>query len=139
MDIQEFKEQLPSLIEQALVIGRDVFGEECKLTNSIDSIGELDKVVASLHNLWKKKLIEEAGGVDSPTFLLGTLLGEMIINEQGYHWVIEEDLPVVETLRHNQLSPISKIFKIITDEDSFEGTPSGFYKTFITLERFADK
>ena len=43
MDIQEFKEQLPSLIEQALVIGRDVFGEECKLTNSIDSIGELDK------------------------------------------------------------------------------------------------
>lgn len=138
MDIQEFKEQLPSLIEQALVIGRDVFGEECKLTNSIDSIGELDKVVASLHNLWKKKLIDDNIAWNT-SFLLGTLLGEMIINEQGYHWVIEEDLPVVETLRHNQLSPISKIFKIITDEDSFEGTPSGFYKTFITLERFADK
>lgn len=138
MNIQEFKEQLPSLIEQALVIGCDVIGEECKLTKSIDSIGELDNVVANLHNLWKKKLIDD-NIVRNTAYLLGTLLGEMIINEQGYHWVIEEDLPVVETLRHNQLSPISKIFKIITDEDNFEGTPSGFYKTFITLERFADK
>lgn len=138
MNIQEFKEQLPSLIEQALVIGRDVIGEDCKLTKSIDSIGELDKVVASLHNLWKKKLIDD-NIVRNTAYLLGTLLGEMIINELGYHWLIEEGFPVVETLRNNQLSPISKIFKIITDEDSFEGTPSGFYKTFITLERFADK
>lgn len=138
MNIQEFKEQLPSLIEQALVIGRDVIGEDCKLTKSIDSIGELDKVVASLHNLWKKKLIDD-NIVRNTAYLLGTLMGEMIINELGYHWLIEEDFPVVETLRNNQLSPISKIFKIITDEDSFEGTPSGFYKTFITLERFAEK
>ncbi len=138
MNIQEFKEQMPSLIEQALVIGRDVMGEECKLTRSIDSIGELDKIVASLHNLWKKKLIDD-NIVRNTAYLLGTLLGEMIINEQGYHWIIENDLPVVETLRNNQFSPISKIYKIIIDEDNFEGTPSGFYKTFITLERLAEK
>lgn len=136
MNIEEFKKSIPSFIDQAIDVSKNILDGETVLTTSFDSIDELDTIIEYLHNLWAKSLINDtvAWNVSVP---LGVLLGEMIINERGFHWTInDESLPVVETEDRNQLSPISKLYKIITDEDECEGTARGFYEGFKALELY---
>ena len=135
MGIHEFMEELPSFIQQAKDIGMNTDGK-IVLTTSLDSVKELDRVLEYIQNLWRKKLINDTVAWNT-SVVLGALLGEMIINERGFHWAMNDnDLPVVETDDHNQLSPISKLYKIITDEDDCEGTASGFYEGFKALEHY---
>ena len=47
-----------------------------------------------------------------------------------------EPVPVVETNEGNLLSPITKVNKIITDEDSCEGSPTTFYEGFLALQQY---
>ncbi|MBO5569459.1 MAG: hypothetical protein J6A79_11080 [Clostridia bacterium] len=49
---------------------------------------------------------------------------------------MNDGLPVVETDEGNQLSPITKVNKIITDEDSSEGSPTAFYEGFLALQQY---
>ena len=66
----------------------------------------------------------------------GILLGEMIIKKHNFNWTInDEKIPVIETNDKDQLSPITKIYKIITSKYDDEGTPSGFYNGFLTIEK----
>lgn len=136
MNLEEFRENIPSFIEQAIDIGKDTSDGKIVLTTSLGYINELDTTVEYLHNLWAKNLIDNTVAWNV-SVALGTLLGEMIINKRGFYWTInKENIPVVETECKNQLSPISKLYKIITDEDDCEGTPSGFYEGFKTLEHY---
>ena len=49
----------------------------------------------------------------------------------------EDEIPVIETENGNYLSPITKIYKIIIDEeeDGSEGPPSSFYSGFKALQQ----
>lgn len=133
MTIEEFNEKRPAFIQQALEIGNKLLENNGHLDISITCVEQLDDVVAILQNLWKKKLIDDTVAWNSSVDY-GVLLGEMIIKEHDYHWTIYEDgLPVVETPDNNKLFPITKMYKIITDEDDCEGTPSGFYSGFQAL------
>ena len=61
----------------------------------------------------------------------------MIIREHGFHWAMSDnEIPIVETEDGNQLSPITKIHKIITSEDGGNGSPSGFYNGFRALQQY---
>ena len=123
-------------IEDAVDIAKKISDGKMVLTTSIESIDNLDEIVGYLHNLWNKNLIDDTV-VWNVSVTLGVLFGEMIINEKSFHWTInKEELPVVETEDGNQLSPISKLYKIIIDEDDCEGTARGFYEGFKALEYY---
>lgn len=65
------------------------------------------------------------------------MLEEMIKSEHKYKWSVNKDNnPVIETETGNQLSPITKIYKIILSEDDTEGRPSSFYNGFIALQNY---
>lgn len=135
MTICEFKENIPTFIEQAVDTGRKITEGKTVLSASLASIGDLDGIIDNLHNLWAKHLIDnDVAWNVSVSF--GVLLGEMIISEHDFRWVMNDGLPVVETDDGNQLSPITKINKIITDEDSCEGSPTTFYEGFLALEQY---
>lgn len=136
MNIQEFNENIPSLVEQAVEVARKISNNETALTVSLDSIEKMDPIVDYLHNLWKKNLINDTIAWNI-SVSLGALLGEIIIKENNFHWALIEDLPVVETDDGNQLSPITKLYKIITDEDDCEGSPSSFYNGFKALQQYS--
>lgn len=136
MNIEEFRESIPSFIEQAIDIVKEISDGQTVLTTSLECINELDTTVEYLHNLWVKNLIDNTVAWNV-SVTLGILLGKMIINERGFYWTINnEDIPVVETEDKNQLSPISKLYKIIIDENDCEGTASGFYEGFKALEHY---
>lgn len=136
MDIKEFKENIPSYIQQAINVGIDTTGGRIQLTTSMESIDDLDKVVDYIHNLYLKKLLDDNVAWNISVYL-GTLLGEMIMNEGGFYWTInDDDIPVLENEKNNMLSPITKLYKIITDDNSCEGTAKGFYNAFKALEKY---
>lgn len=135
MQLDEFKKNIPVFLEQAITVGNKVSNGKAKLSCTLAGIKEMDSVIDYLHNLWKKALIDDIVAWNS-SVSFGVLLGEIIIREQGFHWSICNDLPVVETDDYNQLSPITKLYKIITDEHDGEGTPSGFYNGFKALQQY---
>ncbi len=138
MQLNEFIENIPSFVDQAIDVGNKISNSESSLEVELSSIDKMDPVIDYLHNLWKKELINDTVAWNSSVFF-GVLLGEIIIKEHGFHWAINDDeIPVVETEDGNQLSPITKLYKIITDEDDegSEGSPSGFYSGFKALQQY---
>ena len=135
MTIVEFKDNIPTFIKQAIGTGKKITEGKTVLSSSLSSIGDLDGIIEYLHNLWEKKLISDDVAWNV-SILFGVLLGEMIINEHHFHWVMNDGLPVVETNEGNQLSPITKVNKIITDENSSEGSPTTFYEGFLALQQY---
>ena len=131
----EFKDNIPTFIEQAVDIGKKITEGKTVLSSSLSSIDALDKIIEYLHILWKKQLISDRA-TWNVSVSFGVLLGEMIINEHHFHWVMNDGLPVVETNEGNLLSPITKVNKIITDEDSCEGSPTTFYEGFLALQQY---
>lgn len=137
MNIQEFMNHIPDFLQQAFDVGDHLSQGKTELTVSLESIEKMDPIVDYLHNLWKKQLIDDAVAWNV-SVSLGVLLGEIIIKEHGFHWAIIDDIPVVETDEGNRLSPITKIYKIVTDEDDTEGSPSGFYDGFKVLQQYSE-
>ena len=135
MDLNEFKERIPAFFEQAVTIAERISDGKRELGPSLDKLTELDGVVEYLHNLQNKGLINDTV-VWNASVAFGVLLGEMIIREHGFHWVIDDQLPMVETDDGNRLSPITKLYKILTDDDNCEGSPSGFYDGFLALQQY---
>lgn len=128
MKLLEFKKDIERYINQANEIGNSVNNNDLK--PDLQYINNLDEVVESIQNLCIKGMIDDTVAWNV-SVALGVLLGEMIIKEHGYHWAMNDnDIPVVETNDNNQLSPITKIYKIVTDEDDCEGSPSSFYEGF---------
>lgn len=135
MNTSEFNKRIPAFIEQAVDTGKKITEGKTVLSSSLVSLRDLDGIIEYLHNLWMKNLINDQVAWNvSVSF--GVLLGEMIINKHHFHWAINEGLPVIETNDGNQLSPITKINKIITDENSCEGSPTTFYEGFLALEQY---
>lgn len=135
MNTREFKESIPAFVEQAVDAGKKITEGKTVLSSSLVSLSDLDGIIEYLHNLWVKHLIND-NVAWNVSVSFGVLLGEMIINDHHFHWVMNDGLPVVETDDGNQLSPITKINKIITDEDSCEGSPTTFYEGFLALEQY---
>ncbi len=135
MTLEEFKMNIPGFIKQAISVGNKVLEGKVNLSCSLSGIKEMDPVIAYFHNLWVKGLIDDNVAWNS-SVSFGVLLGEIIIREHDFHWEMRDDLPVIETDDHNQLSPISKLYKIITAENDVEGSPSGFYNGFIALQQY---
>lgn len=137
MDIQEFKNNIPNFLKQANDIGNHISKNETNLTVSLENIEKMDPIVDYLHNLWRKHLIDN-NVAWNVSVSLGVLLGEIIIQEHGFHWSIVNDIPLVETDEGNRLSPITKIYKIITNEEDCEGSPSSFYSSFKALQQISE-
>ncbi len=131
--LEEFIKQIDEQIEKAIELGKKCVENELELNTSIETIDKLDEIVEFIRNLYQKKLIDENVAWNIAVSL-GTLLGEMIINKHGFRWNINSDnIPIIKTSVDDQLSPITKVYKIIVSEDDVEGRPSSFYKGFITL------
>ena len=135
MELIDFKASIPSFIQQAIDTGSRITNGKTVLIPSLSCIENLDSIVDYLHSLWTKGLINDTVAWNAAVSF-GVLLGEMIIKEHCFHWILDDGLPVIETEENNRLSPITKIYKIITDEDDCEGSPSGFYEGFQALQRY---
>ena len=136
MTINEFLENKDQYIEMAIDIAKNICPEGNELTTSIESVEDMDDVVKYIRNLYQKGLLDD--DVDwNVAVVFGTLLGEMIINKEGYRWGLDDqEVPCVDAGEGNKLFPIYKIHKIITSEEDDEGSPSGFYKGFIALKAY---
>lgn len=131
--LEEFIRQIDEQIEKAIELGRKCGENGLELNRSIETIDKLDEVVEFIRNLYQKRLMDENVAWNIAVSL-GTLLGEMIINKHGFRWNINSDsIPIIKTSVDAQLSPITKVYKIIVSEDDIEGRPSSFYNGFITL------
>lgn len=133
MKLQDFLIVKDDFIQGAIDFGANCPVKKIALSTDIDSIKNLDELIEILKGLYQKGMMSDEVAWEI-AIKLGVLLGEMIINEGNYKWVInEDDLPVVEAVNGNQLSPIIKIYKIIRSNDDSEGKPSDFYYNFIML------
>ncbi len=131
--LEKFIKQIDEQIEKAIELGRKCGENELDLNTSIETIDKLDEVVEFIRNLYQKRLIDENVAWNT-SVSLGTLLGEMIIKRHGFRWNINSDnIPIIKTPKDDQLSPITKVYKIIVSEDDSEGRPSSFYNGFIAL------
>ena len=131
--LEEFIKQIDVQIEKAIELGRKCGENGLELNTSIETIDKLDVVVEFIRNLYQKRLIDENVAWNTAVSL-GTLLGEMIIKRHGFRWNINSDnIPIIKTSVDDQLSPITKVYKIIVSKDDIEGRPSSFYNGFITL------
>lgn len=131
--LEEFIKQIDEQIEKAIELGRKCGKNGIELNTSIETIDKLDEVVEFIRNLYQKRLIDENVAWNTAVSL-GTLLGEMIIKKNGFRWNINSDnIPIIKTPENDQLSPITKVYKIIVSEDDIEGRPSSFYNGFIAL------
>lgn len=131
--LEEFIKQIDEQIEKAIELGRKCGKNGLELNTSIETIDKLDEVVEFIRNLYQKGLIDENVAWNT-ALSLGTLLGEMIIKKHGFRWHINRDnIPIIKTPENDQLSPITKVYKIIVSEDDIEGRPSSFYNGFIAL------
>ncbi len=132
MELNEFINSIPSYVDLAVTMGKKLNGGNYEITTSIKDITQIDAVVSYLHNLWEKKLINDDVAWNA-SVAFGVVLGEMMNNEHDYHWIIEDNLPMISTDDNTKASPITKMYKIITDEDNCEGTASDFYEGFMAL------
>lgn len=131
--LEEFIRQIDEQIEKAIELGRKCGENGLELNTNIETIDKLDEVVEFIRNLYQKRLMDENVAWNIAVSL-GTLLGEMIISKYGFRWNINSDsIPIIKTSVDDQLSPITKVYKIIVSEDDIEGRPSSFYNGFITL------
>ena len=136
MNLLEFKAMIPSLIQQANDIAKKVSEDETELTASIACLEKMDGVVEYLHRLWMKSLLSDNAAWNC-SVIFGSLLGEMIIGEHGFQWSMDDaGMPLVETEDRNRMFPITKVYKIITDEENCEGSPSTFYEGFKALQHY---
>lgn len=135
MDLETFKANIPELVDEAIEAGKKISEGKTVLTVSLDSIKDMDPIVDYVHHLWEKELIDDNTAWNI-SCAFGTLLGEIIIKEHGLYWYIYNDVPVVAKDDNNWVSPISKTYKIITDTDDGEGTPSSFYESFKVLQQY---
>lgn len=136
--LEEFVKQIDEQINNAIEIGKNCSENKIVLNTNIENICNLDKVVEYVRNLFLKKLIDENVAWNI-SIALGILVGEMIISKHECKWSVNKDnIPVIETEIGNQLSPITKIYKIILSEDDTEGRPSSFYNGFIALQNYGN-
>ena len=136
MDIREFTQNISDYINKAIDLGKEVTGGDVALSTDIRAVGDLDKVIAVLKEQYAAGLIDDKTAWNA-SVLFGTVLGEMIIAEHFYEWAISADkMPIVKTHAGDQVSPITKIYKIICDKDGMEGDADGFYKTFVLLREY---
>lgn len=135
MDLETFKANIPELVDEAIEAGKKISEGKTVLTVSLDSIKDMDPIVDYVHHLWEKELIDDNTAWNI-SCAFGTLLGEIIIKEHGLYWDIYNDVPVVAKDDNNWVSPISKTYKIITDTDDGEGTPSNFYDSFKVMLQY---
>lgn len=135
MKLDTFLNNKKEWIEQAIDMGTYCVDGTVELTDNIKHIENLDIVVDKIRNLVQKKLLDD-NTAWNVSVVLGTLLGEMLINKHNYKWAInDEEIPVVETPDKNQLSPITKIYRILISKENDEGSPSSFYNGFLALEK----
>lgn len=133
--LAEFTKQIDKQINNAIEIGKNCSENKILLNTNIEDIYNLDEVVEYVRNLFFKNLIDKEVAWNI-SIALGTLLGEMIINKHECKWSTNKDnIPVIETETGNQLSPITKIYKIILSDDDTEGRPSSFYNVFLALQK----
>ena len=137
MNIQEFKANIPSFLEQAIDIVDHISNVKIdKDKIDIESLSILDDVVLYMNNLFKKDLINDTVARNAAVSL-GVLLGEIIISKNPLYWDMnEEEIPVLRKNENSYISPITKVYKIITDMEDEEGTPSGFYSGYLALEKW---
>ena len=128
MTLEEFLEYVDEACEQAIETAASFKSEPIELTRSIDGIENLDRVVEICRNVYQKGYISE-DTVWALSESFGILLGEMMINAEGWKWIMDDDgMPLVETPEGLKISPLTKINKIILSEEGDDGSPSGLYK-----------
>ena len=136
MDLNEFLKIKDKYIQEAIEFAEECPMEKIELKVDIKYIKKLDKLVEIIRGLYQKQMLSDDIAWNTSVDM-GVLLGEMIIKKHNYKWVINtENIPVLETPEKNQLSPITKIYKILTSEEDDEGSPSSFYSSFLALEKF---
>lgn len=135
--IEDFKSEIKNYIDCAYNLTNTCPYGNYDIKMDVNNLGELDGFVEMLRDLYQNKKGLDKEQAWEMAVVFGTFLGEAIIKKHKFNWVENsEHIPVVETNYGNQLSPITKIYKIITSKSDDEGSPSGFYNGYLTLEKY---
>ena len=137
MTLDEFYEVLDEYIAQALSLPQMLGIPDRALSTDIKDIDLLAIAIEKLHELTLKGLLDDDTCWTWSVYT-GTLLGEMIINEHGFHWAMyDESTPCVETDDNAKFFPITKMYKILkSDEDDWEGSPTAFYESGMAMLKY---
>ena len=134
--LEEFLKHKDEYVSEAINFGATCPEGAVELKTDLSYVENLDPLVSMTRRYYQKHLIDDNVAWNI-SVVLGTLLGEMIINERGWHWgMYDSGVPVVETDEGNKASPITKIHKIIISEEDDEGMPSDFYEGILALEQY---
>ena len=137
MNLEEFLKNKEKFIQETIELGRNCPIEKVELSTNIESIKKLDRIVEIIRGLYQKKMLDDIVAWNISVGM-GVLLGEMIINKEKFKWTMnDENIPVVQTPDNAQLSPITKIYKIIKSKENDEGSPSDFYELYIAMMNFS--
>ena len=123
------------LCEQAIETGR-AFGVDLSILDGFISLKLLDYVIERVRSMKSKGLIQEDAAHNVAT-CLGAYLGEIMLRDKledkGFSWQLyETGLPVLmDSDRENMASPISRVQKIILEDDA--GSVIAYYKAFLFL------
>ena len=137
MTLKEFLEVKEEYVERAISLADMWPSDPVELKPELKYMENLDEIVERTRHLREKGLLDD-DTVWRASVFFGTLLGEMVINEHGYHWILDEnEVPMVEDDNNIKMSPITKIQKILlsSDEDG-EGSPTSFYEGFRALQKY---
>ena len=112
MEISRFYDTMDGFLCKATDIGRAVSNNRISFVDDVSSINDLKTVIKRLRGMKKKGVISPQA-VRKASVCLGVLLGEMIVNEYGFRWIIRNGLPVVDTKQHVTISPVMTVYKLL--------------------------
>lgn len=132
MNLEEFKNNINIIIEDVREFAVSCPIECIILDTDISYLKSFDRLINILNEIYKNNNIS-VDQVNDLSFNLGVFLGEMIIRENKYHWIINKNgVPVIVTNKNNVISPINYIYQSITNKNkSDEDSSSKFYNDLL--------
>lgn len=125
----EFLTKKKNIIKDAINFGKNCPVERINLTENIESINNLDKLVEIVKDFRTNDYINDTNAWQT-SVTLGVLFGEMINKKHKYTWVLNsKKIPVITKSNKQKLSPINKIYDYILGKS--EQLPSQVYQEFI--------
>lgn len=135
MNLEEFKNNINIIIDDVREFAVSCPIECIILDTDISYLKSFDRLINILNEIYKNNNIS-INQVNDISFNLGVFLGEMIIRENKYHWIINNNgVPVIETNKNNVISPINYIYRTITNKNkNDEDNPSKLYNDLLKLD-----
>ncbi len=133
MKLEEFKKNIDIIIEDVREFAITCPYECIVLDTDISYLKSLDRLLNIIKKIYEEGKIEN-NQVNDISFNLGVFLGEMMLKENNYHWIMNNNLPMIESNKNNITNPISYIYHFITSKNTNIYLPSKYYNDFLKID-----